>query len=42
MEDGNLSLRGSRKEEKETKEDDYHCCERWADAFARRLPLPRA
>ncbi|HWP83579.1 MAG TPA: Hsp20/alpha crystallin family protein, partial [Terriglobia bacterium] len=37
---GVLSLHGERKEEKETKEEDYYCCERWAGSFSRSLTLP--
>ncbi len=40
VEDGMLTIRGERKEEKETKEEDYYCCERWAGAFARSVALP--
>jgi HSP20 family protein len=40
--DGTLTIRGERKEEKETKEEDYYQCERWAGAFVRTLALPRA
>jgi HSP20 family protein len=39
-EDGMLTIRGERKEEKEVKEEDYYCCERWAGAFARTLSVP--
>ena len=40
VQDGNLSLQGQRKEEKETKEEDYYCCERWSGTFSRTLALP--
>src|SRR3990172_11897467 len=40
VQDGNLSLQGQRKEEKETKGEDYYCCERWSGAFSRTLTLP--
>lgn len=40
VEDGMLTIRGERKEEKEAKEGDYYCCERWAGAFARTVALP--
>lgn len=40
VEDGMLTIRGERKEEKETKEEDYYCCERWAGTFARSVALP--
>lgn len=41
VKDGALTLRGQRKEEKETKEgEEYYCCERWSGAFSRTLTLP--
>ena len=40
VEDGILTVRGERKEEREAKEEDYYCCERWAGTFARSLTLP--
>ncbi|MBI2370812.1 MAG: Hsp20/alpha crystallin family protein [Deltaproteobacteria bacterium] len=40
VEDGLLTIRGERKEEREAKEEDYYCCERWAGSFARSLALP--
>lgn len=40
VEEGILTIRGERKEEKEVKEEDYYCCERWAGAFARSFVLP--
>jgi len=38
--DGNLVIRGERKEEKETKEENYHKRERTYGAFSRSIPLP--
>lgn len=40
VEEGILTIRGERKEEKEVKEEDYCCCERWTGAFSRSLSLP--
>ncbi len=40
VEGGMLTVRGERREEQEVKEEDYYCCERWAGAFARSLPVP--
>src|ERR1035437_6673410 len=41
VKDGVLTLRGQRKEEKETKEgEEYYCCERWSGSFSRTLTLP--
>jgi HSP20 family protein len=40
VEQGILTIRGERKEEKEVKEQDYYASERWAGAFARSLALP--
>lgn len=41
VQDGMLTLRGERKEEKETKEGEgYYCSERWAGSFSRTLRLP--
>jgi HSP20 family protein len=40
LQDGNLTIRGERKEEKETKEENYYCSERWSGAFSRSLALP--
>ncbi len=37
VEDGMLTIRGERKEEKEAKA--YYCCERWTGAFARSIAL---
>lgn len=40
VEEGMLTIRGERKGEKEAKEEDYYCCERWAGSFERSLSLP--
>jgi HSP20 family protein len=40
VESGVLTIRGERRAEEETKEDDYYCCERWAGSFARSVSLP--
>jgi HSP20 family protein len=40
MRNGNLELRGERKEEKEIKEDDFYRCERSYGQFFRSLPMP--
>jgi len=41
VQDGVLTVRGQRKEEKETKEgEEYYCCERWSGSFSRTLTLP--
>jgi HSP20 family protein len=40
LQNGNLNIRGERKEEKETKEENYYCSERWSGTFFRTLPLP--
>lgn len=40
VEEGVLTIRGERKGEKEVREEDYYCCERWAGTFARSLALP--
>jgi len=43
VERGVLTIRGSRQEERETKEGeggDYYCCERWAGSFTRSVALP--
>ncbi len=37
---GMLTIRGERKEEKEAKEGDVYCCERWAGTFMRTMALP--
>jgi HSP20 family protein len=38
--DNNLTIKGERKTEKETKEDDYYCCERSYGSFYRSISLP--
>jgi HSP20 family protein len=40
VEEGVLNIRGERKGEREVKEEDYYCCERWAGSFERSLTLP--
>jgi len=40
IQDGTLTLRGQRTEEREEKEGDYYCSERWAGAFDRSIALP--
>jgi HSP20 family protein len=40
VEEGVLTIRGERREEKEVKDEDYYCCERWAGSFERSLTLP--
>lgn len=40
LQDGNLTIRGERKEEKEEKEENYYCCERSYGAFSRSLAVP--
>ncbi|HSD50117.1 MAG TPA: Hsp20/alpha crystallin family protein [Candidatus Methylomirabilis sp.] len=40
VEEGVLTIRGERKGEREVKEEDYYCCERWAGGFERSLTLP--
>jgi HSP20 family protein len=40
VDNGMLTVRGTRQEEREAKDDDYYCCERWSGAFARSIPLP--
>ena len=42
VEDNNLTLRGERKFEKETKEENYHRIERSYGSFARRFALPNS
>ena len=42
IEDNNLILKGERKTEKETKEENYYRLERGAGTYYRRLPLPFA
>jgi HSP20 family protein len=41
VQDGTLTIRGERKEEKEEKKDNYYCSERSYGAFLRSLPLPQ-
>jgi HSP20 family protein len=36
---GVLTIKGHRKEEREEKDEDYHCCERWAGSVFRSLAL---
>jgi HSP20 family protein len=40
VQDGMLTLRGERKEEREEKDEDYYYCERSAGKFFRSVPLP--
>jgi HSP20 family protein len=40
VENGMLTIRGTREGEHEAKEDDYYCCERWAGSFSRTITLP--
>ena len=40
VENGMLSIRGSRQDEREAKDDDYYCCERWSGSFSRSMTLP--
>jgi HSP20 family protein len=40
VDQGMLTIRGERKEEKEVKEEDYYYCERWTGSFARSVALP--
>ncbi len=40
VEEGMLTIRGERKGEKEVKEEDFYCCERWTGTFERSLALP--
>ena len=40
VENGMLNIRGSRQDERETKEDDYYYSERWSGSFTRTIPLP--
>jgi HSP20 family protein len=40
VENGMLTIRGTRQEEREAKEEDYYCCERWAGSFSRTMALP--
>jgi HSP20 family protein len=40
VDSGVLTVRGERQEEREAKENDYYCCERWAGNFSRSMMLP--
>jgi HSP20 family protein len=40
VEEGMLTVKGTRKEEREAKEEDYYARERWAGAFTRSVMLP--
>ena len=40
VEDGMLTVKGTRKEERETKDEEYYACERWTGAFTRSVMLP--
>jgi HSP20 family protein len=40
VQEGVLTIRGERKEEREEKQEDYYCAERRAGSFARTLTLP--
>ena len=40
VENGSLTIHGCREEEREAKEEDYYCCERWAGTFSRSMTLP--
>jgi HSP20 family protein len=40
VENGMLTIRGTREGEREAKEEDYYCCERWAGSFSRTMALP--
>lgn len=41
VENGVLTIRGERKEEREAREEDYYCCERWMGSFSRSITLPQ-
>jgi HSP20 family protein len=41
IENGVLTVQGSRQQEKEEKEDDFCAMERWAGAFTRSIALPQ-
>jgi HSP20 family protein len=41
VENGILTLQGSRQHEKEDKEDDFYAMERWCGAFSRSIALPQ-
>jgi len=40
VEHGMLTIRGARQEEREAKDEDYYCCERWSGSFSRTMALP--
>jgi HSP20 family protein len=40
VEGGVLTIRGTRQEEGETKDEDFYCCERWSGSFSRTMTLP--
>jgi HSP20 family protein len=40
IQEGMLTIRGSRKGEEETKEENHYCCERWWGGFERSFTLP--
>ncbi len=40
VQEGTLTIRGQRKEEREEKDEDYYVAERWAGSFSRTVPLP--
>ncbi len=41
VDNGVLTLQGSRQQEKEDKSDDFYAMERWAGAFSRSIALPQ-
>ena len=40
VENGMLTIRGTREGEREARDEDYYCCERWAGGFSRTMALP--
>jgi HSP20 family protein len=40
VQEGTLTIRGARQEERAEKEEDYYVAERWAGSFARTITLP--
>ncbi len=40
VEQGMLTVRGERKSDQESKQDQYYCCERWSGSFERTITLP--
>lgn len=40
LSENTLTIRGERKEEKETKKEDYYCCERTFGSYSRTIALP--